>query len=501
MRRVSVLVLTLAIVGIAVALNPLPLDNSLHHYATSWLHDRWSICLRRTGQNTSDCSCKDNNNSTTAFDAAQLPINASQVPSEQQEKAAGMCQLSGTVQDCCCDYASVERANKQQFNPLLSQIVKTPFFRYFKVNLWCDCSFWPDDSMCVLQDCSVCECEDDEVPQVWKTEEHKCTESALDVESAVRRTVGANMQAQLLNIPSWRGFNNPWMAEDDQDVDFSYINLVDNPERYTGYKGEHAHRVWSAIYDQSCFSNLNDTETCQEQRVFYRLISGMHASISAHLSNEYLMNEETDSWGQNLEEFTRRLGNTAVKERVENMYFTYLFVLRAVLKAGPLLESVDYSTGCQDQDVHTKSLMQHLVSNEALKKTCPIPFDEGRLWKGTNAAELKQDLQKHFQNITRVMDCVGCEKCKLWGKLQILGIATSLKILFSQEDCSNSVSAVPQLHLERNEVIALVNLLERLSKSIEIVRTMSLHLGDSSQHPQGLGAIQDLVLHKLQDVL
>ena len=44
------------------------------------------------------------------------------------------------------------------------------------------------------------------------------------------------MKEQLLNIPGWRGFNNPWMAEDDQDVDFSYINLVDNPERYTGYK-------------------------------------------------------------------------------------------------------------------------------------------------------------------------------------------------------------------------------------------------------------------------
>ncbi len=42
-------------------------------------------------------------------------------------------------------------------------------------------------------------------------------------------------------------------------------------------QGEHAHRVWSAIYDQSCFSNLNDTETCQEQRIFYRLISGRHA--------------------------------------------------------------------------------------------------------------------------------------------------------------------------------------------------------------------------------
>ncbi len=50
-----------------------------------------------------------------------------------------------------------------------------------------------------------------------------------------------------------------------------------------------------------------------------------------------------------------------------------------------------------------------------------MPFDEGRLWKGENAAELKEQLQKTFQNITRIMDCVGCEKCKLWGKLQTLG--------------------------------------------------------------------------------
>ena len=50
-----------------------------------------------------------------------------------------------------------------------------------------------------------------------------------------------------------------------------------------------------------------------------------------------------------------------------------------------------------------------------------MPFDEGRLWKGADAPALKHQLQQHFQNITQVMDCVGCEKCKLWGKLQILG--------------------------------------------------------------------------------
>ncbi len=77
------------------------------------------------------------------------------------------------------------------------------------------------------------------------------------------------------------------------------------------------------------------------------------------------------------------------------------------------------------------------------------------------------------------MDCVGCEKCRLWGKLQALGatcpppehdwhwacklasyraagIATALKILFSSSDCSGdppgSEHVFGQLTLERNEV-------------------------------------------------
>lgn len=40
-------------------------------------------------------------------------------------------------------------------------------------------------------------------------------------------------------------------------------------------QGEHAHRIWNLIYSQSCFSNINDPDTCAERRVFYRLISGV----------------------------------------------------------------------------------------------------------------------------------------------------------------------------------------------------------------------------------
>ena len=45
-----------------------------------------------------------------------------------------------------------------------------------------------------------------------------------------------------------------------------------------------------------------------------------------------------------------------------------------------------------------------------------------------NAAELRLQLQSNFHNISRLMECVGCEKCKMWGKLQILGIATAMKV-------------------------------------------------------------------------
>jgi len=32
------------------------------------------------------------------------------------------------------------------------------------------------------------------------------------------------------------------------------------------------------------------------------------------------------------------------------------------------------------------------------------------------------------------MDCVACEKCRLWGKLQVTGLGTALKILFATEE-------------------------------------------------------------------
>ena len=53
------------------------------------------------------------------------------------------------------------------------------------------------------------------------------------------------------------------------------------------------------------------------------------------------------------------------------------------------------------------------------------------------------------------MDCVGCDKCRLWGKLQVQGVGTALKVLFSGRK-----NGMP-LYLSRMEVISLFNVLGR----------------------------------------
>jgi hypothetical protein len=47
-----------------------------------------------------------------------------------------------------------------------------------------------------------------------------------------------------------------------------YVNLLNNPERFTGYGGPSARKVWSSILEENCFGALDDI--CLEKRVFYR---------------------------------------------------------------------------------------------------------------------------------------------------------------------------------------------------------------------------------------
>ena len=99
------------------------------------------------------------------------------------------------------------------------------------------------------------------------------------------------------------------------------------------------------------------------------------------------------------------------------------------------------------------------------------------------------DFWRRFRNVTRIMNCVTCEKCILWGKLQITGVGTAIKLLLmSDEDLAALAAATPgsstiaaspiggsaanskpscPVTINRQEIIALVNTLHQLAKSIK----------------------------------
>jgi heme-degrading monooxygenase HmoA len=97
-----------------------------------------------------------------------------------------------------------------------------------------------------------------------------------------------------------------------------------------------------------------------------------------------------------------------------------------------------------------------------------------------------------FRNISRILDCVSCEKCRLWGKLQILGIGTAIKILLTKEEdlmiktftdvdeeveetrgYDSFTSSRDISLINRQEIIALINTLNQFSKSIEFAAVAS----------------------------
>ncbi|XP_038056793.1 ERO1-like protein beta [Patiria miniata] len=426
------------------------------------------------------------------------------------------CELDGQVDDCNCKVESVADFNNLKIYERLRTLLTRNFFKFFKVNLDKTCPFWPDDGSCALESCAVCPCPDDQVPCGLKDKEEishgkekylKEPEAGGNADGSCDSRSDEEIRLSALDTTiskeSEAAFKT-WMEHDDNSADFcelddeqsvgmQYVDMTLNPERYTGYKGESAWRIWNSIYNENCFkpdqpansegykSLLTDKsvrEMCLEKRVFYRLVSGLHSSINIHLCANYLLSGGlfgVETWGLNVNEFKKRFDpETTDGEgpiRLKNLYFTYLVVLRAIAKAAPLFEQETFYTG---EDKEDERLQDDVIDVLHTIKQFSNHFNESTMFQGDKlqAKRLKDEFRNHFLNISRIMDCVGCDKCKLWGKLQIQGLGTALKILFSSPE---------SLSLRRQEIVALFNGFGRLSSSIYEVREFQALLsGDTA---------------------
>ncbi|CAD6500043.1 BgTH12-04148 [Blumeria graminis f. sp. triticale] len=432
------------------------------------------------------------------------------------------------VSDACASYTTLDNLNDRLRSIVVDITSNTDFFSHYRLVLFGkECPFWSDDdAMCGNAACAVSTLNDEsQIPMIWRAEELGKLEgprvvhpgSQLKDRKKVLNPLGGILGTHVREscvIEDDEEYNDrDYCIREDETcgIKGDYVSLVDNPERFTGYSGDGARQIWDSIYRENCFSkssfprsnslgyssftkqpaknifnsiprksgrkenkHLGSTRfsmesvfeydnECLEKRVFYRIISGMHTSITSHICSEYL-NQTSGEWGANPQCYKERLRDHP--DRISNLYFNYALVLRAITKLGPSLKNYVFCSADASQNLLTKTKLQSLMN---VVSTTPQIFDESLMFVNGEGPSLKQDFRHRFRNISRIMDCVGCDKCRLWGKLQIAGYGTALKVLFETDNNSNDV---PQL--KRTEIVALFNTLARISTSLEAIKNFKL---------------------------
>lgn len=373
-------------------------------------------------------------------------------------------------------------ATNHRVRPYVEELVNTDFFKYYYLDLYSDsCPLSDDSATCGNRACAVDTVDDEStLPEVWRAsylgqfkKNSFSIESQID-SNRVELSCVTNANERLLAEKAAQQANKDYcIPEDDRaGPDGVYVSLPDNPERYTGYAGSHANNVWKAVYEENCFgytgeeeSSLTEQEQCIEQRLFYRLLSGMHSSISTHLCYDYL-NTTTGLWGPNTECFMSRVGSH--QERLSNLYFNYALVSRAVAKLKNHVDDLQFPSQNSDYDKDTSLQILRLAEIVNME---PHIFNEMLVFSTPEALLLKEEFRNRFRKVSALMDCVGCDRCRLWGKLQAAGYGTALKIVFELNEGGDDDLQSHELisHLRRSELVSLINTFDRLSKSIEAV--------------------------------
>uniref|UniRef100_A0A3B3DVN9 ERO1-like protein alpha n=1 Tax=Oryzias melastigma TaxID=30732 RepID=A0A3B3DVN9_ORYME len=428
-------------------------------------------------------------------------------------RARCFCQVTGHLDDCACDVETIDDFNNNQLFPKLQTLLESDYFRFYKVNLHKPCPFWTSSSHCGLRDCAVKPCLPSEVPEGIRSSSHnKVSKKQLDgCEQAEHLgAVDVSLSEKTREaLQDWSRHDDEaerfCVVDDEESPDSQHVDLLLNPERFTGYKGPEAWQIWNSIYEENCFKvgplasplvkrarrfYVRWRGQCVEKRAFYRLISGLHASINIHLSARYLLDDSwyQKKWGHNASEFRRRFDSELTAgegpRRLLNLYFLYLIELRALAKALPFFQQPSFQlyTGRAEEDHKHKELLLQILQ---AARSFPLHFDETSLFAGDEkeAAKLKEDIRLAFLNISRIMDCVGCFKCRLWGKLQTQGLGTALKILFSGrqiEALPKSSRQTPRFQLSRQEVVSLLNAFGRISTSVRELQNFRSLLSENT---------------------
>ncbi|XP_051880812.1 ERO1-like protein beta [Pristis pectinata] len=173
------------------------------------------------------------------------------------------CHLTGVLDDCFCDIESIDDFNSYKIFPKLQKLQERDYFRYYKVNLKRPCPFWLNDGHCSIKDCHVEPCSESEIPIGIKAANYNKEVNAEELQDceeanklgAVNSTLSNQTKEAFIDWARYDDAQDHFCELDDElSPDAEYVDLLLNPERYTGYRGWSAWRVWNSIYEENCFN-------------------------------------------------------------------------------------------------------------------------------------------------------------------------------------------------------------------------------------------------------
>ncbi|GAB5354503.1 hypothetical protein AAMO2058_000124100 [Amorphochlora amoebiformis] len=351
----------------------------------------------------------------------------------------------------------------EDIRPVLQELINRPFFKYYRLPLCAQCVHpgFPAP-MCGSPDCNICECSRDDLPC---DNSGKCflapeidTASPQDCQSSSTLESRLDLTIDAKELTRWPTEENGAWIEEDNKIEPSYVDLSINPERWTGYSpSQGSNLIWKAIYRENCPKG-----DCPVQNFLNRIISGLHTSITTHIVAHTCLERQKHGvclkWGPDLKAFERRVLDPP--GYISNLRVLIYIFLKAAEKAQVLFEGVDYHvSGEVKTQRQIKTLFRRIGQAGRNCGGLPIELPKDR-----------EHTRRVFRNISSILHCVGCDKCKLWGTVQFQGVATALRILFHDH------SQIETLYLKKTEVIAFVQTLYKLSFSLGEIESLEKQL-------------------------
>jgi hypothetical protein len=247
-----------------------------------------------------------------------------------------------------------------------------------------------------------------------------------------------------------------------------YYDTEEFKEGYTGYDGA---IIWEFIHNRICFNGY-EYDDDHWKADFNKAVSGIHTVISAQIvrgirdrveDGEEFTDDEV--WRDPQEEFDRRLTrNGETPLALENLYFTYMLMLSAAGKAKDRLLA-DCEAGKIDGEA--ASILQTFLSLPVLADESVEVAPKKLHNHAVESANSLWEARMRTRELLRIMNCVQCNKCRLHGKIAMMGLSTALQIHLGRSGEGEDPNRI-----HRVELAALMTTLYKVSRAVQFYKEM-----------------------------